>query len=162
MNPQPDDYDDPLADLREDRYRALGTYAPRCSFPGCGENDPLALTGAHADMACHEHLADELHNSWTQDHHFSGHANSPQKGPLPANDHAVENAMQSLWPRETLRNPEGSPLLRAAAAIRGWLDILRLMIERTVQWIPAALESLDALLSDRHGPRWWDQLGWKP
>ncbi len=144
-----EDYLDRLADLREDRYRALGTRSPRCSVGGCLESDPFALTGAEPKIICQEHLADQLRSSWTQDHHYSGQANSPEKGPIPANDHAVENAMQSLWPRDTLRNSEGSPLLRAAAATRGWLDILRLVSERTLPWIPAALESLDALLKDR-------------
>jgi len=161
MNPN-EDYEDGLADLREDRYRALGSRLPRCSVKDCTERDPFALTGAEPSIICQEHLADQLQRAWTQEHHYSGQANSPEKGPIPANDHAVENALQSLWPRETLRNPEGSPLLRAAAAIRGWLDILRLVSERTLPWIPAALESLDALLKDRHGSRWWETLGWKP
>lgn len=161
MNPN-EDYEDRLADLREDRYRALGTRSPRCSTLGCTETDPIALTGARPNITCHEHLADQMDCRWTQYHHLSGQANSPDTGALPANDHAAVSAMQSLWPRDTLRNPEGSPLLRAAAAVRGWLDMLRMMIERTLRWVPAALESLDALLTDRHGPRWWDQLGWTP
>ena len=157
-----DDYEDRLADLREDRYRALGTRSPRCSVDGCLEADPLALTGAWPEITCREHVADRRGCRWTEDHHLSGQANAPETEPLPANDHAVLSAMQSLWPRETLRNPEGSPLLRAAAAVRGWLDILRVVIDRAMRWVPAALESLDALLTDRHGSQWWDQLGWTP
>jgi len=159
---QDEDYEDRLADLREDRYRALGARSPRCTVDGCLETDPFALTGGWPEIRCREHVAHRRGCRWTEDHHLSGRANAPETGPLPANDHAVMSALQSLWPRETLRNPEGSPLLRAAAAVRGWLDILRVVIERAVRWVPAALESLDALMTDRHGPRWWDQLGWTP
>lgn len=157
-----DEYEDRLADLRENRLRALGTRSPRCSVPGCAETDPLALTGAAPKIICQEHLADRQGRRWTQDHHFSGRANAPETGPLPVNDHAVLSGMQSLWPRETLRNPDGSPLLRAAAAVRGWMEILRLVIERTLRWVPAALETLDLLLAQRLGPLWWEQLGWAP
>ena len=157
-----EEFDDRLADLREERCRALGTYSPRCSTPNCTETDPLALTGAEPNIVCHEHLADQQDRSWTEEHHYSGRASSAEKGPIPADDHAVVSGMQSLWPRETLRNPEGSPLLRAAAAIRGWLDVLRMVVDRTVGWIPGALEALHVLLCERLGPRWWDTLGWQP
>jgi hypothetical protein len=156
-----DDHD-AIEDRREERLRALGTRTPRCQAEGCTETDPFALTGAHPDILCREHLADNLGNSWTEDHHPPGQHNDPFNGPLPANDHGVVSELQGLWPRDTLRNPDGSPLLRAAAALRGWLTILRLIIERTVGWIPPALEELNRLLIKRIGPRWWDTLGWQP
>jgi hypothetical protein len=62
---------------------------------------------------------------------------------------------------ETLRNPDGSPLLRAAASIRGWLDTLRLIMERTVGWVPAFLEWLDARLRVTIGVQWWVTLGYE-
>jgi hypothetical protein len=61
-----------------------------------------------------------------------------------------------------LRNTDGSPVLRAAAAIRGWLAVMRVIIDRAISWVPAALEILDALLTYRHGPRWLENLGWQP
>jgi hypothetical protein len=75
---------------------------------------------------------------------------------MPGNDHRIVSDNQHDWPLDTLRNPDGSPLLRAAASIRGWLDILRLIIERTVGWVPAFLEALDAWLRESLGERWWD------
>ena len=59
---------------------------------------------------------------------------------------------------ETLRNREGSPLRRAAAAVRGWLDVLRLIIDRSAGWVPEVLENLDQGLTTRLGPRWWEHL----
>jgi hypothetical protein len=67
-----------------------------------------------------------------------------------------------MWDRDTLRDPDASPLLRAAAAIRAWMDILCLIIERTVGWVPACLESLDAYLREVLGPEWWEEWGWEP
>jgi hypothetical protein len=90
-----DHHEQRLEDLREDRYRALGTGTPRCQQPGCEETDPLALTGAHPNILCQEHLSDRDGRNWTQDHHYSGKANSPEKGAIPANDHAVVSAAQS-------------------------------------------------------------------
>jgi len=79
---------------------------------------------------------------------------------LPANDHSVVTLKHQVeWPRETLRNPDGSPLLQAAASIRGWLDVLKLVLERTVGGIPETLERLDAWLRERIGPRWWEDFG---
>jgi hypothetical protein len=40
------------------------------------------------------------------------------------------------WPRETLQNPDAGPLLIAAAALRGWLDVLVHIIKHTLGWIP--------------------------
>lgn len=68
--------------------------------------------------------------------------------------------MQRDWPERTLRNPDGSPLLRAAGAIRGWLDVLRVIIDRAVGWIPPFLEWLDERLRAVHGNRWWLAPGW--
>ncbi len=157
-------FDDQLGlDFLEERLRSLGTRNPRCSHPDCAETDPFALTGVDGDILCAEHAADAEERSWTHGHHVPGRANDPEDVmDIPANDHAVVTwKYQPYWPRETLRNPEGSPLLRAAASVRGWLDLLRLVIERTVGWVPAVLEHLDAWLREEAGPRWWDDfLAW--
>lgn len=150
-------------DLLEDRLRSLGTRNPQCSHPGCAEKDPFALTGVDPYLLCAEHRADTEGRSWTQGHHVSGEANDPEDvRVIPANDHLVVTLKhQSEWPRETIRNPDHSPLLQMAAAIRGWLDVLRLILERTVGWIPELLESMDAWLRERIAPRWWDEfLAW--
>jgi hypothetical protein len=154
-------YRDQWDDATEARLRALGIRTPRCRVPRCEEHDPFALSGVHPDLVCDEHLADELGHSWMQDHHLAGKANDAVTAPVPGNDHRQLSARQQLWPRDTLRNPDGSPLLRAAAALRGWLDILRLIIEKTVGWVPPLLESLDQALRDKLGPVWWQDLGWQ-
>lgn len=94
----------------------------------------------------------------TEDHHPAGRANDPFTIPIPATEHAILSDWQHDWPRATWRNPDGSPLLVAAASLRGWLDILRLLIERTVGWIPALLEQLDGVLRQQYGPHVWDTL----
>jgi hypothetical protein len=108
---------------------------------------------------CAEHAADRDARAWSEGHHVQGRRNDPHDViDIPANDHAVLSELQRAWSRETLRNPDGSPLLHAAAALRGWLDILRLVIERTVGWIPPMLETLDEALRERLGPGWWHDL----
>ena len=155
-----DAYREELDEVIEARLRALGTRTPRCRVPGCPEEDPLALTGVHPDEMCQEHLADARGKGWLDSHHAAGRSNDPATVAIPANDHArISHGYQALWPRETLRNPDGSPLLRAAAAIRGWLDVLRLMLDHTIAWIPGFLETLDAWLLETIGPGWWQQMG---
>lgn len=95
----------------------------------------------------------------TERHHPAGQANDACTVALPATEHAVLSDAQYAWPPTTLRNPDGSPLLRAAASLRGWLDILQLLIERTVGRIPAVLEQLDAALCGQIGPCYWKSLG---
>jgi hypothetical protein len=160
MSRSEENHDDALAERREQRLRALGTRSPRCSVAGCDETDPFALTGVDPDILCREHLTDTQGRSWTEEHHPAGQYNDPTTVSAPANDHGALSEYQALWPRDTLRNPDASPLVRAAAWIRGWLDLVRLMIDRAVGRIPAALEDLDALLTSFIGPGWWDTLGW--
>lgn len=142
---------------RESRLRALGTRSPRCQHPGCAEDDPFALTGAGADILCAEHRALERGLPWIQLDHLAGQANDDAVVPLPANDHAVRSTIQDAWPRETLRNLDGSPLLRDAALARGWLDYLELVSNRAGA-VPVSLERLDLWLREVLGPRWWDRF----
>lgn len=155
MTRELDDYEDQVERLREARLRALGTRSPRCIVTGCKETDPFALTGAAPDILCREHRADEQGRSWTEDHHVAGQRNDPLTIPLPANDHGSVSARQSLWDRETLRNHNGSPLLRIAARIHAWREIMRATIERGLDGIPEELERLDKILEEKLGPRWW-------
>ncbi len=153
--------DDRREERTEARLRALGVREPRCSQPGCEERDPFALTGSHPNLLCREHAALAHGRPWLEDHHLAGRANDPTTAAIPGNDHALLSEMQQQeWPRETLRNPEGSPLLRAAACLRGWMDVLWLMLARTVGWIPPFLEWLDHALTATLGAEWWTTLGW--
>ncbi len=155
-----DDFADWLARWRDLRRRQLGAWEPSCR--SCGESDPLALSGLHPEIHCYECLAMEQGRSPVEGHHVAGRANdSSTVVDLPGNDHRVASAAQAQWDMDTLRNSDGSPLLQAAAAIRGWLDVLAVIIDRSVGWIPAFLEWLDAALRRRLGPAWWVDLGWE-
>ena len=146
---------DNATDCLESYYTRIGTRTPRCTVEGCNETDPRALTSVYPTIVCYEHAQLARGRAWVEEDHLSGRHNDSTTAPLPGNDHRVRSEMQIVWPRETLRNPDGSPLLQAAASLRGWLDVLRLMLERTVGWIPAFLEALDAWLRTRLGGRWW-------
>jgi hypothetical protein len=155
-----DDWIDDRDERREQRLRQLGTRSPRCR--GCPETDTFALSGVHPDIVCYECLAIEQGRSPIEGHHVSGRANDPDDViDLPGNDHRPVSAAQLRWPAETLRNPDGSPALRAAAAIRGWLEVLALIMDRTVGWVPRFLEWLDGALRTAIGPAWWTTLGWE-
>ncbi len=143
---------------REARLRQLGTREPRCTRPDCTETNPFALTGAEPSIVCYECQATKRGRAFHEVHHTSGRDNDAETVGVPGNDHRVLSAEQQLWPADTLRNPDGSPLLRAAAALRGWLDVLRLILDRTVGWIPLFLEQLDAWLRERIGPCWWGEF----
>jgi len=77
------------------------------------------------------------------------------------NDHRILSDLQQQWPARTLRNPDGSPLLAAAAALRGWLDILRLLLDRVLSQVPRLLEASDAYLVSLAGPRWWETAAFR-
>src|SRR5206468_1931546 len=140
-----------------------GTREPRCLNPACNERDPFALTGAHPHILCYECRAEAQARGWTEGHHWLGRQNDQELvDPLPGNEHRRLSEYQLAWPKETLRNPQGSPLLRAAAAIRCWLDVLRLLIERVLVWVPEFLEYLDAWLREQLGPEWWRDIGPSP
>src|SRR5262249_24107741 len=148
--------------LLEERHCRLGTRSPRCVELGCDETNPFALTGVHPNLLCYEHATLRHRRSWLEDHHGKGRRNDGlDTVELPGNDHRALSGGQLLWLRETIRNPDVSPLLRAAAALRGWLDVLWLIMTRTVGWIPGFLEQLDAWLRERLGPRWWDEFDWR-
>lgn len=149
--------DDIARQIRDEAaYERFGTRNPRCQH--CGESDRSALQGSHPDIVCCECSARFVGRSSIERHHPAGRHNSHATVPIPVNDHRVLSDMQRDWPERTLRNPDGSPLLAAAAAIRGWLDVLWLIVQRTVGHIPALLESLDEGLQSTYGDRWWEKL----
>jgi hypothetical protein len=89
-------------------------------------------------------------------HHVAGKANSRVTVAIRANDHrAVLSVAQWDWPRRTLENPEGCPLLAAAGCIRGFIDTISHLIADLLRWIAEMLEILSAFLNDRLGPHWW-------
>ncbi len=137
------------------RTREVGPGA-KCAL--CDERDPRALVARASRVLCYECLVAEQGRPRTEKHHFPNEDNALLIVMIPGNDHRILNERQRDWPEKTFRNPHGSPLLKASAAIRGWVDVLRLIIDRGVGWIPAFLEELDAWLSGRLGPEWWRHI----
>jgi hypothetical protein len=146
------------ADRLAEKLAQLGTRTPHCRWEDCDETCPFMLIGVHPDIRCYEHELLRLGRSWLEDHHPAGQSNDPRTVPVPGNEHRALSELQYRWSRETLRNPDGSPLLRAAALVRGWEDMLYLVMV-LVAWVPFYLEQLDAWLREEHGPRWWEMLG---
>ena len=145
------------SELRKEKHlRRLNDRDPRCS--DCGEKEPAALTGTAPDILCYEDRIRVDGKSAIEDHHFAGRNNDELTVSIPGNEHRILSDMQKDWPEKTLRNPNSSPLRKAAATIRGWLDILLLLIKRILGWIPPFLEALDDKLTDRIGEQWWVEL----
>ncbi len=143
---------------RERALRGLGTRDPQCAM--CTEREPIALTGTHPEILCYRHRRMAQAASPDEDHHPAGEANSPLRIRTDGNEHRLLSDKQRDWPEETLRNRDGSPLLKIAALIRSWVDYLRQLLERGLERIPAALERLDQLLRNHFGERWWEVIGW--
>lgn len=150
-------------DDRERRYEEaldrLGTRAPRCQ--SCTEANALALMRVGDSMLCFECRARLEGKSPFDDHHPMGRHNDPLTVRLPTNDHRIVSDMQIDWPAQTLRNPEQSPLRKASAALRGWIDVLRLIMYRAIGWIPDFLDGLDEWLTQEQGEQWWNGVDWQ-
>ena len=141
---------------KEKGYQRLGTRSPRCAK--CGETDPSCLIRNRTKIICYECSSIDSGRSPIEDHHPAGKKNDHFTVPVPGNDHRILSEFQRIWPETTLRNPRKSPLRRASAMLRGFLDILRLMIDRILGWIPEFMESLDEALTDIHGDQWWIKI----
>ncbi len=90
------------------------------------------------------------------DHHPFGRSNSPITIPVPVNDHRAElSTAQADWPKETLQNPDGSPLLAAAACIRGFGDWVVYLIKKGLLCVAELLEALNKFLVEQRGRKWW-------
>lgn len=153
-------------DRLQERLRQLGTDDPECSNPNCNERNPFALTGADPDIYCYECHAIADGRSFTEEDHFASRRNDPAKDQIPGNDHRIKNDRQlHEWPRETLRNPDQSPLLWSAAMARGACAYLEIVLERYSDGIPEFHEALDAWLRRRIGERWFEEFegdtGWR-
>jgi hypothetical protein len=125
---------------KEKHLRRLQTRDPKCKK--CGETNPATLTGIDPNILCYECKATKYGRSSIEA------------------DHRILSELQREWPKVTLRNPDSSPLLRAAAMIRGWLDILMLLIQRILGWVPQFLERLNEHLNVTIGEQWWINIGW--
>ena len=125
----------------------------RCS---CGEDRPEALIAGSNPMICAACERAAKGCSTTDDHHSFGRANNPATIRVPVNDHRADlSVAQGEWPKSTLRNTEGSPLLAGAACLRGFVDTNVYLIETGLPWLADMLEKMDQLLSKKLGPKWW-------
>lgn len=151
-----DSYQENYEKQCEKHFQRLGTRNPSCVI--CGEKEPSALTGTAPEIRCYECSRIDSGKSPIEMHHLSGQHNDPDfVVPLPGNAHRFASDLQKTWPVDTLRNPDCSPLLRASATIRGFLDILFIAIDYVMGWIPPFLESLDTILKSQLGDKWWQQ-----
>jgi hypothetical protein len=122
----------------------------------CGEKRPGALIPGTKPVTCAACQRTALGETIMDKHHFAGRANNPTTVPVPVNDHRARlSVAQADWPKSTLRNPQGSPLLAGAACIRGFIDTVLYLIEAGLLWIADMLENLDEFLLNKLGPRWW-------
>ncbi len=146
-----------------DEIRSIGRRARRAEkFPpdarcqSCGVSSPIVLVEGSDPLTCYQCQARANGKSGLEADHFAGAANSPISFLLPANIHRIYSDEQQDWPRTTLENRGGDPLLRIAALVRGWLGYLRIILN-ALEHVPVALEVLNNALIDVHGPRWWEQ-----
>jgi hypothetical protein len=122
----------------------------------CGEKRPEALLPKGKQKICYECMRRKEGKTAMDSHHVFAKANSPITIPTPANDHRAElSAAQYDWPKKTLENSDGSPLLAAAGVVRGFIDYIRYLIEKGLAWVAQMLEAADAFLAERLGSEWW-------
>jgi hypothetical protein len=145
---------DPIkAAAREGRAQRRVGEGAMCA---CGEARPEALIAGRKEAICFNCDAQRRGKSAREAHHVAGRANSPVTLDVSINDHRAELSIaQYDWPKQTLRNPEASPLLAAAGGIRGFIDTLLFLIGKLLAPIPDALEAYDTQLRERLGPQWW-------
>ena len=129
----------------------------RCS---CGESRPEALVRASEPTICNACEGKRRGRTTFDDHHVAGKANSPVTIQVPVNDHRARlSVAQYDWPKRTLENPDGSPLLAAAACTRGYIDTNDYLVETLLLPKAEMLEGLDAYLEKELGPKWWLKTG---
>jgi hypothetical protein len=122
----------------------------------CGETRPRALIPSSDPTICAKCDRKERRRKTTDNHHIAGKANNEMTIAVPVTDHRAElSEAQYEWPKKTLENPEHSPLLSAAAHIRGFVDILLYLAEQLLHWIVEMLELLDTHLGQKLGQGWW-------
>ena len=132
--------------------RRVGVGA-RCA---CGEDRPEALIAGSNPTICAACKRAAKGRTTKDDHHSFGRANNPATISVPVNDHrAVLSVAQAEWPKSTLGNTEGSPLLAGAACVRGFVDTILYLIEKGLLWLAEMLEKLDEVLVKKLGPKWW-------
>lgn len=136
------------------RRVGLGAY---CA--SCGESRPEALIVGSKPMTCAMCKRIMKGMDPLDKHHIAGKANSPITIKIPVNDHrAILSVAQYEWPRKTLENPNGDPLLARAAILRGIADTISYyayLAQKLLPWIAEILESFSDSFEKNFGARWW-------
>ena len=141
-----------VAARRARAQRRVGEGA-RCH---CGESRPEALIAGSKPMRCAECQRKAEGRPVTDDHHDAGRGNSPLTIPVPVNDHRAElSVMQMDWGKTMRENPEGDPLIAAAALLRGSADITAYLQEHRIDVAIALLEMVAESNRQRLGSKWW-------
>jgi hypothetical protein len=126
----------------------------RCT--SCEEIRPEALIPKSNPMICAQCQRKKRGKTAMDNHHVAGRANSPITTSIPANDHRAElSVAQHDWPKGTLENRDGCPLLRGAACIRGFVDTVLYYMRELLLWIADMLERLSEYVSEKWGRQWW-------
>lgn len=127
----------------------------------CRETDIVCLqeviNESNALVLCASCRASRQGRRATESHHVMGRHNGNLTVSIPPNDHACLSDYQYDWPKETLRNPSGSPLRIIAALLRGWINLLDLVMQHALGWTDF-LETLDIHLANKLGSAWWTEI----
>ncbi len=141
------------------RYQRKATAARRIGRNkqcACGESRPEALVRGSKPTTCAACVRKRRGLTTEDNHHPAGRANNPATILVPVNDHRAElSVAQYDWPKETRENPGCSPLLAAAARMRGYENTTDYLREKLMLGNPEMLEILDAFLVEKLGPEWW-------
>lgn len=138
------------------RIHAQWRVGPDSKCVYCGESRPEALIARSNPMICTECQRKQNAQSVMDRHHVAGRANHTLTIPVPANDHrAILTPDMYDWPKETRENPTHSPLLVAAACIRGFCRIAIYLIDELIYWIAELLEALHDKLVCEFGESYW-------
>ena len=125
----------------------------RCT---CGEDRPEALISGTDPLICTACDRRKKGRRATDDHHIAAEANDPMIIRVPSNDHQANlSVAQRDWPAKTLQNPDKSPLLAAAARIRGFVNTSMYLMEHFLLPGATLLELLDTILERKLGRKWW-------
>jgi hypothetical protein len=145
---------DPIgrAKRRSIAARRVGVGA-KCEW--CGENRPFALIAGSNPKTCVECMRRQKGHKTIDYHHPVGKANDSTTFRIGANDHADLTEAQRAWPKTTLENPDGSPLLAIAARHRGNSDLIDYLMKKPLLRSAPAIEDVDAFLTSYFGRKWW-------
>lgn len=136
---------------------------PLGSHCACGERRQKAFV-SNDPVVCAACDRESQGKSNMDTHHVAGESNSPITVLVPVNDHRAElSVAQYDWPKATLENLNGSPLLARAASVRGFADTTFYLINTLLLPNPDFDERLDAFLTEKLGAGWSIELdSWRP